>query len=188
MTLRDSSLLKRLQFLLILTLCLVIFTACSPMNFGRAEHSENSLSMSQSMEDVPETIRELANALYEDVDNIGVTELNAEILMGRFGVDASLSPNWVAFYAAKESYGIADFFIFKLPEDTIQKNTLYQQLSAVQKEREKYFENLDVFGSHEIAKNAQVVQTSGYLYLCMLPDEEASANLILAFLRKQAEK
>lgn len=135
---------------------------------------------------VAATLEELAEQLYADVDNIGVAELDETLLLERFGVDGSLSPHWVARYAAKESYGVADFFIFQLPEDAESRDLLYQQLTAVQQERERYFENLDVFGSHDIAKAAQVTQAGNYLYLCMLPDQEAKLEQIQAFLAGQS--
>lgn len=141
---------------------------------------------SQQAASLPATIEALADQLYTDVDNVGVAELDETLLLERFGVDASLSPHWVARYAAKESYGVADFFIFQLPEDAENRNLLYQQLTAVQQERERYFENLDVFGSHDIAKSAQVTQAGDYMYLCMLPDQEAKLEQIQAFLAAQS--
>ena len=124
--------------------------------------------------------------LYADVDNVGVTELDETLLLERFGVDGSLSPHWAARYAAKESYGVADFFIFQLPEDSESRDLLYQQLTAVQQERKRYFENLDVFGSYDIAKSAQVTQMGNYLFLCMLPDQEAKLEQIQGFLAGQS--
>ena len=132
------------------------------------------------------TLEELVEQLYADVDNVGVTELDETLLLERFGVDGSLSPHWAARYAAKESYGVADFFIFQLPEDSESRDLLYQQLTAVQQERKRYFENLDVFGSYDIAKSAQVTQMGNYLFLCMLPDQEAKLEQIQGFLAGQS--
>ena len=150
---------------------------------GSSAASEDAAQRASSS--VPSTIEQLMEQLYADIDNEGVTDLDETLLLERFGVDASLSPHWVARYAAKESYGVADFFIFELPEDAESRDLLYQQLVAVQQERELYFENLDVFGSHEIAQSAQVTQTGNYLYLCMLPDQENKLELIRAFLAQQ---
>ena len=65
---------------------------------------------------------------------MGVAELDETLLWSSSAWTLPSPPHWVARYAAKESYGVADYFIFQLPEDA-ENDLLYQQLTAVQQER-----------------------------------------------------
>ncbi len=94
-------------------------------------------------------------------------------------------PHWVARYAAKESYGVADFFY--LPALRTRKTE--SALSAADRRPAGAEGTLKIwtYSAPMTSPSPQVTQAGDYMYLCMLPHQRQSWSRFRPFWQPRAD-
>lgn len=122
------------------------------------------------------------DAIYENCDIRGVSELNAVVLNEQFGIGTDLYlKEWGRY--TNGTYGVADVFIFRMLEG--QEDALREALEQAKTNRIVECRNYDIYNSLECAESAQIFQV-GENYMCfvMIEDADGARDIIEDFLNK----
>ena len=127
--------------------------------------------------------------IYETVDIMDVSEASDRDLRDQFYLDTDLLAEYYVRFASGR-FGVADVFILKPQEGLDAEETqqiqaqVREQLEQVKINREKQFENYDIYNAYQIAQEAPIYGQGGYLVMLMLEDTDHAREIIDQYIPK----
>ena len=144
---------------------------------GSSASSSQSQSVSSQAEETPLDGGALLDEIYQDLELMGILELDETVMADLLNIPEEYYDQFWGRYSMAR-FNIGEVFIIQPSDLEGAGQFIQERLEEYRQSRMDTFENYNVAGDYEKARDALLYQRGGYVILLMLEDNSAAQALI----------